>query len=781
LNSTATVAAAATIASTATAEQPTSAFDTTPVAQTPAQSTDDIPEWLRELQAQAEPPASTDGATQQSVPFPTVVTVDADPETSSASKIAAAGTAAFLAGAAADNSEQTKKPQLGEIKLTGDSYDYSDISGEVTDEMRAELAANASSTGTVDDEVALARRLMGLEPEAPTSAAPAAGVSAAAAAAESAGQTTAPDENPHWVAALAAASSAAVAAEKISHAEPEYTAAEPSAETSAAVPAALASDALAEQAATPLATPVESPSAELDAAAPVATESQDRDSHLGGIAAAAASGYAVSELSHAQDQASEAVLPIESPPPEAAALEEGEMPNWLREIAPKEFSDSAAQAATAAAQDIQPAGATEIPDWVKGLGAAAAAGAVVSHLPDLDENERQELPDWLREPVEQEPGLAGVVAAGALAAELGAQTELEPALELPAWFIAGKAPDISAREPYQVVETTGPLAGISGILPLALAITEPHHLTTPTPARSDGGRVFQTLLAEPLVSASQAPADDKTRSLFSTHHLLYLLIFLAAFIPLFFGLDQAGLGLDATRSATAGFYDQLQAIQPNSTVLVAFDYLPGAAIELDPAANAIIADVAARNSDVVAVSSNPNGAAIAESTLSAAREANPNFVYTNVGYIPGNESGLRVLASGWLPASRPDVNGVPWSSSPLAGRVSSMNDLALTVLLVGDDATLRAWMEQVEPRITSPIAAATSAMLEPQARNYVNAGQLQASLRGLTGAAELELLSNTTGQAVKTMDAFSIVSLVLAGIIIAANVVFLVRRRRKSN
>jgi hypothetical protein len=63
----------------------------------------------------------------------------------------------------------------------------------------------------------------------------------------------------------------------------------------------------------------------------------------------------------------------------------------------------------------------------------------------------------------------------------------------------------------------------------------------------------------------------------------------------------------------------------------------------------------------------------------------------------------------------------------------------------------------------------------------VNANQLQASLRGLTGAAELELLSNTTGQAVKTMDAFSIVSIALAGIIIAANIVFLVRRRRKGS
>ncbi len=106
-----------------------------------------------------------------------------------------------------------------------------------------------------------------------------------------------------------------------------------------------------------------------------------------------------------------------------------------------------------------------------------------------------------------------------------------------------------------------------------------------------------------------------------------------------------------------------------------------------------------------------------------------------------------------------------------------MDDLALTVVLAGDEGSLRAWMEQVEPRVQSPMIAATTATLEPQARNYVNANQLRASLRGLTGAAELELLSNQAGQAVRTVDALSFVSLLLAGMIIAANVVFLLRRK----
>jgi hypothetical protein len=108
-----------------------------------------------------------------------------------------------------------------------------------------------------------------------------------------------------------------------------------------------------------------------------------------------------------------------------------------------------------------------------------------------------------------------------------------------------------------------------------------------------------------------------------------------------------------------------------------------------------------------------------------------------------------------------------------------MNDLALTILLSANEADLRLWMEQAGPHVTSPIIAATSAQLEPQARNYVNARQLRASLRGLTGAAELELLTNSAGQAVKTVDALSFVSLALAGIIILANLVWLFRRAKE--
>ncbi len=621
------------------------------------------------------------------------------------------------------------KPQLSEIKLTGDDYDYSDIGGQVTDEMKATLEANAPSVQSVDDEIALARKLLGLDVEAVAETPPPLAASQAEAPAQAVVSEPAPPPASDIVAeAPAEAVSAPLAAEPqtAEHAPTPTAEIEPSAPTVSGL-----------EIEPPLAAelPAEPPHAELP---PIA----------------------------------ETIEPPSKPP-----LESGELPEWLREILPSAATEPAVSSEPEISGDE-----TEMPPWLREMapadldletGVPAPSRSLLSSLPELDEHERGDLPDWLREPP------APVQTRQAQAEPSGDESreaETTAPLELPDWFSGAVPLGATPRDPFEVIETTGPLAGVSGILPLAVAITEPHTLTTPTPVRSDGGRIFQTLLAEPLTPTARTEPQAERRALFTANHLFYLAILLAALIPLFFGLEQAGLGLDASKSASALFYDQLVSVPPNETVLLAFDYTPGQAVELDPAARAILNDLVARQVNVVAVSSNPFGATMAQTLLSRAQETQPKFQFVNLGYVFGNESGLKKLALGWVPANYVDANGTRWDASPLARTVRGMDDFALVILVAGEDASLRAWMEQVQPNIHAPIVGATTALVEPQARNYVNAKQLQASLRGLTGAAELELLSNQTGQAVKTVDALSLVSLVLAAIIIAANVMGLLKR-----
>ncbi|TAH50366.1 MAG: zinc-ribbon domain-containing protein [Chloroflexota bacterium] len=661
--------------------------------------------------------------------------------------------------------QPTTTPTLSEIKLTRDDYDYSDIGGEVTDEMKTQLEASASNLTTTEDEVELARRLLGLDiaaqaastlPQAPPAEIPA--PLASDARIETPTETATPiavekiADTSVQVAPPAARETIADAQSENQEESADWLAAVAAASTAVVAGAALDSHKAQHDAESAAETPTEAVAAQ-------EIVSQPSKAEIVQPIAETSLSETVSEQAPALPKEAEAEGSTGGARPDT-----GELPEWVHEIPPPEAGEE-----------------STTPEWVKGIavGAAIGSAAYLSELPELDESEREDLPDWLREPVAEATPDATVPAEPTEEPSPTETPELVPALELPSWFANATVGAQATRDPFETIETTGPLAGVSGILPLAVAIAEPHTLTTPTPARSDGGRIFQTILAEPLATAASTRTPTASTSFFKPQHLLYLILFLAALIPLFLPLDQAGLGLDASKSPTALFYDQLQAVPADSTVLLAFDYTPGQAVELDPAARAIVNELVSRQANVIAISSNPNGATIAQTILGRAHEAAPQFTFVNVGYIPGNEAGLRDLAKGWLPANRPTADGTAWSASPLATQVRGMDDLALSVVLVGDENTLRMWMEQVEPNITTPIIAATSAFVEPQARNYVNAKQLQGSLRGLTGAAELELLTNTAGQAVKTVDSLSLVSLTLAGIIIAANVLWLMRRGKK--
>lgn len=462
-------------------------------------------------------------------------------------------------------------------------------------------------------------------------------------------------------------------------------------------------------------------------------------------------------------------LPNTSAHPESAHGESeaqpSALPDWVKELAPPDET----------ADDADATG-RHIPAAVIGL-------ELLEEPPEMDEAERAALPDWLREPESRVSGavVAGVVAAHKEPAVEGttagtSETELEAETRATAPVVGELAVDEEVPEP------TGPLAGLRGILPLAAAIAEPHVIPLPdtSGAASDGtssGRVFKAVMAEQAVSQAVTKPSDKTAPLFSINHLLYLVIFVLALVPLFMPLELSGLGLEAAKSTTAVFYDQVQALVSGSTALVAFDYSPGQAVELEPAARAVVSDLARRGVNVVAVSLTPAGAALAQTILEHAALENPRWVFFNVGFIAGGEAGLRALANSWLPSTRTSADGILWRESPLSASVQSMNDAALIVLVAGDEANLRAWMEQVQPRVTPRIVAATTAAIEPQARNYVDSAQLAGALSGLTGAAEFELLTNTAGRAVRTVDALSLLSVALAAIIVAGNVAFLVGRK----
>lgn len=469
---------------------------------------------------------------------------------------------------------------------------------------------------------------------------------------------------------------------------------------------------------------------------------------------------------------------IESGLEATAIVEEGHSEEPGASQTPSADQTEAAEPLSSKAPATDKADDAGFPDWMRELKRPAdisppkGGTPLRTEPPQLRMDELEELPDWLREPL----GLGSAEGAAASSRQeprSSAQlTESEPTDQGAKY--QGQIPSVEETS-EEAAETDGLLGGVRGLLPLAISATKPHTVTPPSSKQNDGALVFEAVLAAAAagsVTAMPASAPHVRRSW--SKWWIYPLVLIAALIPLFIPPNLAGFGLAVSnRTPTAAFYDKIQSLSSGSTVLLAFDYDTGQSVELNPAARAVVQDLARRHVNVVALSTIPAGVQIAQTILDQASQQNagwnPGENYVNFGYIPGGEAGLRSLADNWPPIDRNSAS----RSLPLALKAKGLRDFSLAIEFAGGGESLRAWMEQVQPRGQVAFVAVVSAAVEAQARNYLAASQLTAFLRGLGGAAEYELFSNQAGLAVRTVDALSFSHLAILAVIILGNLVFI--------
>ncbi|MGB8645321.1 MAG: hypothetical protein WCF84_08785 [Anaerolineae bacterium] len=442
----------------------------------------------------------------------------------------------------------------------------------------------------------------------------------------------------------------------------------------------------------------------------------------------------------------------------------------------------------AALAEEVPEEGTAMPDWVRELMPPAGIQGRQGAGSPIDESDRKDLPDWLREAVPGGSPLGGPTLPGPA-------SEGESGLQVPAWMselrpVADGRPDAASRM-EEVTEGAGPLAGVRGVLPASPIVTQPHMLAAAAAVPGSGARIFESVLAARQEVTAPVGVAQK-RGLLSARHWIYLAILFAALIPvLVLQGDNAGLGVIAQNTpltderSTAGFFAKLKALSTDSTVLMAFDYEPGQSMEMDPAAHAIVGYLSAHNVNAIAVSTTPAGPRMAQDILASGTAANPNWKqgqnYVNAGLIPGQEKGLNGLSRQWLNSTQSDFEGNLLSQSSLASRVKGFNDLALVIVLAGSDEALRPWMQQVQPNVRTPFVGAVSAAVDLISQNDVGATQLAATMPGLAGTAEFELLSGQPALAAHLADAQSFVQLAVFAIIVIANLgvlLDLLRKRR---
>lgn len=307
------------------------------------------------------------------------------------------------------------------------------------------------------------------------------------------------------------------------------------------------------------------------------------------------------------------------------------------------------------------------------------------------------------------------------------------------------APEAGSVEPAPV---SGPLAELGGALPVSPpVISAPPQAATPvtglqmTETQRKHMAMLQEMLAEEAVGIEpEKPAPGLAGRLM--RWTIAMLVMLAVFIPLLLG--RGSMTITGMTPAALDMQQQVKNLSSGDLVLVAVEYQPAFSGEMQAVAAPVLDQMLVQGAQLVFISSNPTGPALAEQLLNANLGQHAQISqggYLNLGYISGGTPALVNFATdprGSLPL--PLASGASrWEQAPLI-LVSSAADFAAVLVISDDPENARNWIEQVQPYMGGkPMLMALSAQAGPLVSPYMQSQprQLAGMVAGLSDATSI--------------------------------------------
>jgi hypothetical protein len=455
-----------------------------------------------------------------------------------------------------------------------------------------------------------------------------------------------------------------------------------------------------------------------------------------------------------------------------------ELPDWLSAIPAQQDSSLPAESPALTGETITPG---ELPDWISQLGAAQAdsvespeavqadpppeqAEAPAPEMPasgaaltpgelggeDVDSVfASMQTPEWLSAvlPVSEPPDAEKPPEAAQEAEE-----PIGPA-ELPSWVQAMR-PVESAMAPVGAeedagTEKRGPLAGLSGVLPSVPGAADPSSKPKSYSIKLNASeqQLAHAALLERILAAETAPIPMRLGGALPAQRVLRWLIsalLLLALGAVVLGGSQMFALPSGVPNETVAAISAIEAIPADAAVLLVFDYQPSTVGEMEAAGGPLLDHLLLLNPPRLAIlSTSPTGSALAERfmtrVLSTRGRLVPDQQYVNLGYLPGGLAGIYSFAQSPAAAMPLDAQRRPaWQSSVLAP-VQNLSDFAAIIVLTDSVESGRSWIEQTAAsRGNSSLVLVASAQAGPMLLPYVDSGQVNGMVSGIYGAVGAE-------------------------------------------
>jgi hypothetical protein len=142
---------------------------------------------------------------------------------------------------------------------------------------------------------------------------------------------------------------------------------------------------------------------------------------------------------------------------------------------------------------------------------------------------------------------------------------------------------------------------------------------------------------------------------------------------------------------------------------------------------------------------------------------------------------LKALVRDIPGAMEHDSNGTSlkdYDKLPIMKGIKDMNDIGIMIDIT-PSGTADAWVAFVQGVKNTPFVYSPTAVMAPEAYQYLDSGQMVGMLTGLKGAIEYEYLINKPWDATRQALALSIAHVLIVVLIVVGNLGYLAEKRRK--
>ena len=252
-------------------------------------------------------------------------------------------------------------------------------------------------------------------------------------------------------------------------------------------------------------------------------------------------------------------------------------------------------------------------------------------------------------------------------------------------------------------------------------------------------------------------------------------------------------------------FTELSSLEPDSKVLLSFEYGPSTKPEIHPMSVALLNHLFAKQIKVYIMALWPDGVFMATDALDQVLSSKLFNIeeytdYVNLGFKQGGEVVIRGVASDIRQLYTKDYKQVPMDDIPMMEGVNSVSDFDYVIDLSAGTPGTTEWVQYACDPKNVPFTSGCTSIQVTDVMPYVKSGQVRGILAGMPGAAEYESMVKEelqrlqkenspginpdvtvpTGKATGRMSAQSIAHLVMVLFIILGNISYFISRRMKA-